>query len=96
MLKNELAEELRRWWRFSDFQQPQSSWHEREDFIEKKLPEWIARIEASFAERNGLVILSEEEFDRFEAEMANPPGPSKSILEGQKLIQKLYGKKKAS
>ncbi len=35
------AEELRKWWRFCDMQQPRSSWHDREDFIEKKLPELL-------------------------------------------------------
>jgi hypothetical protein len=32
------AEELRKWWRFTDSQQPMSSWHDREDFIERVLP----------------------------------------------------------
>jgi hypothetical protein len=40
------AEELRKWWRFDDRQQHTHSWHDREDFIERKLPELIARIEA--------------------------------------------------
>lgn len=29
------AETIRKWWRFDDNQQPMSSWHDREDFIEK-------------------------------------------------------------
>ena len=33
--------ELRRWWAFSDSQIPLSSWHDREDYIEKVLPELL-------------------------------------------------------
>lgn len=36
------AEELRKWWRFDDRQQHTHSWHDREDFIEKKLPELLS------------------------------------------------------
>lgn len=35
------AEELRKWWSFDDRQQHTHSWHSREDFIAKKLPELL-------------------------------------------------------
>lgn len=38
---HQIGEEIRKWWRFSDTQQPTSSWHDREDFIAKKLPEML-------------------------------------------------------
>lgn len=37
------ADELRNWWRFSEGQQPNSGYHDREDFIDKKLPELLSR-----------------------------------------------------
>lgn len=37
------AEELRKWWSFDDRQHHTHSWHTREDFIEKKLPELLNR-----------------------------------------------------
>src|SRR5690606_11098639 len=36
------ATELRKWWSFDDRQCHTHSWHSREDFIEKKLPELLA------------------------------------------------------
>lgn len=44
MTDEEFAEELRKWWSFGDMQQHTHSWHSREDFIEKKLPELLSRI----------------------------------------------------
>ena len=38
------AAELRKWWSFSDRQIHTHSWHDREDFIEKKLPELLATV----------------------------------------------------
>lgn len=35
------AVELRKWWSFDDGQMHTHSWHSREDFIEKKLPELL-------------------------------------------------------
>lgn len=38
------AEELRKWWSFNDHQIHTHSWHTREDFIEKRLPELLRRV----------------------------------------------------
>lgn len=38
---DKFAEELRKWWSFSDGQMHTHSWHSREDFIERKLPELL-------------------------------------------------------
>lgn len=35
------ANELRKWWSFDDRQMHTHSWHSREDFIERKLPELL-------------------------------------------------------
>ena len=35
------ADELRKWWSFDDRQIHTHSWHDREDFIKKKLPELL-------------------------------------------------------
>lgn len=37
------ASELRKWWSFDGGQMHTHSWHSREDFIEKKLPELLRR-----------------------------------------------------
>lgn len=36
------AWELRKWWSFDDRQQHTHSWHSREDFIERRLPEILS------------------------------------------------------
>ena len=36
------AAELRKWWRFDQQQAHTHSWHDREDFIEKVLPQLLA------------------------------------------------------
>jgi hypothetical protein len=36
-----IADELRKWWSFDDRQQHTHSWHDRENFIERKLPELL-------------------------------------------------------
>ena len=38
------AAELRKWWSFDDRQMHTHSWHSREDFIERKLPELLAMV----------------------------------------------------
>jgi hypothetical protein len=43
----DFAEELRKWWSFDDRQQHTHSWHDRENFIEKKLPELLKAERAS-------------------------------------------------
>jgi hypothetical protein len=40
-----LAEELRKWWSFDDRQHHTHSWHDRETFIELKLPELLRDVE---------------------------------------------------
>jgi hypothetical protein len=44
MTDKDFAEELRKWWSFSDSQVHTHSWHSREDFIEKKLPSLLNKI----------------------------------------------------
>lgn len=44
MTDQEFANELRKWWSFDDRQHHTHSWHDREDFIEKRLPELLATI----------------------------------------------------
>jgi hypothetical protein len=38
------TDELRQWWSFDDHQQHTHSWHTREDFISKKLPELLTAL----------------------------------------------------
>lgn len=38
----QFADELRKWWSFDDGQVHMHTWHDREDFIAKKLPELLA------------------------------------------------------
>lgn len=38
------AAELRKWWSFDDGQMHTHSWHSREDFIERKLPELLSSV----------------------------------------------------
>lgn len=38
----EFADELRKWWTFDDRQVHTHSWHAREDFIERRLPELLS------------------------------------------------------
>lgn len=40
---DEFAAELRRWWRFDNYQIHTHSWHDRENFIERRLPELLSR-----------------------------------------------------
>jgi hypothetical protein len=40
------AAELRKWWSFDDRQMHTHSWHSREDFIERKLPELLTTLAA--------------------------------------------------
>jgi len=49
LIARPFADELRKWWSFDDRQHHTHSWHSREDFIEKKLPELIASIVARAA-----------------------------------------------
>lgn len=40
------ADELRKWWSFDDGQMHTHSWHDRENFIERKLPSLLAEATA--------------------------------------------------
>lgn len=51
---HQFAEELRKWWSFDDRQRHSHSWHSREDFIQKKLPDLLA------ANRDDRVDLAEQ------------------------------------
>lgn len=41
MTTNEFAEELRKYWSFDDRQVHTHTWHSREDFIERVLPDLL-------------------------------------------------------
>lgn len=38
------AAELRKWWSFDNYQHHTHSWHTREDFIDKRLPELLEQV----------------------------------------------------
>lgn len=40
------ANELRKWWSFDDGQMHTHSWHDRENFIKRRLPEMVAGVVA--------------------------------------------------
>jgi hypothetical protein len=42
-----VIDKLRLYWRFDDYQQPFSSWHEREDFVSKVLPPMLNALVAT-------------------------------------------------
>ena len=44
MTDAEFASELRKWWSFDDHERHTHSWHDREDFIEKRLPALLASV----------------------------------------------------
>lgn len=44
MTEQQFAKELRKWWSFNDRQIHTHSWHSREDFIERKLPELLVSV----------------------------------------------------
>lgn len=49
----EFADELRKWWSFDDGQMHTHSWHSREDFIAKRLPELLAAVRTTPAPAQG-------------------------------------------
>lgn len=54
MTDAEFADVLRQWWRFDDCQQHTHSWHDREDFIEKRLPGLLHRVRNDFTRLGAL------------------------------------------
>ncbi len=76
------AKELRLWWRFNDYQQPQSSWHEREDFIEKKLPELLNRAAGAVLSEKIDQLLAELKEEKAARRKASAKGASATNNEG--------------